>query len=194
MTRPAHPLFEQSWPEGEFRFFQLGFLVADLFEAMEHWTRVYGVGPFHVIPEVDQLMASHGSPATVTMRVGVAQAGPVQIELLEQLCDRPSIFQDWHRGRISGLHQICTVTPDYDGRKAHYESLGYELAAETTNLSFRVAYYDTSADFGFFTEVVEETPGFMRQLDRMSAISASWDGVDPVRILTRTGYEVPARP
>jgi len=26
--RPAHPLFEQAWPEGDYRFFQLGFVVS----------------------------------------------------------------------------------------------------------------------------------------------------------------------
>jgi Glyoxalase/Bleomycin resistance protein/Dioxygenase superfamily len=187
-------MFEQPWPEGEFRFFQLGFLVADVFEAMDHWTKVYGVGPFHLLPVIEQELTSHGVPANITIQVAVTQAGPVQIELVQQLCDRPSIFQDWHRGRVSGLHQLCTVTPDYEGRKAHYESLGYQLAAESANLNFRVAYFDTSADFGFFTEVVEHTPSFLLQLDAMSQTCATWDGQDPIRLLTRTGYRVPERP
>lgn len=191
MSRPTHPMFEQAWPEGEFRFFQLGFLVDDLVEAAQSWVDVFGVGPFHVLPVVDQHATYRGQPATITIQVAAAQAGPVQIELVQQLCDRPSIFQDWHRGRIGGLHQLCTVTPDYDGKKAHYETLGYELAAESANGSFRVAYYDTAADFGFFTEVVEHTPKFLTQLTRVSQTCADWDGKDPIRLLTRDGYRVP---
>jgi hypothetical protein len=191
MNRPGHPLFQQEWPEGEFRFFQLGFLVDDLLAAAESWSRVFGIGPFHVLPVVDQHTTFRGEPATVTLQVAVAQAGPVQIELVQQHCDRPSIYREWHRGRVSGLHQLCTVTPDYDGTKAHYERLGYELAGESRSGSLRVAYFDTAADFGFYTEVVEQTPGFLAQLSRISRTCAAWDGTDPVRLLTRDGYRVP---
>lgn len=189
--RPPHALFEQDWPEGEFRFFQLGFLVDDLIGAAAHWARVFGVGPFHVMPVVDQHTTLRGAPSTATIQIAVAQSGPVQVELVKQHCDRPSIYRDWRRGRVSGLHQLCTVTPDYEGKKAHYAKLGYELACESAGGSFRVAYYDTSADFGFYTEVVEETPKFLTQLTNVSRTCAAWDGTDPVRILTRGGYDVP---
>ena len=33
MIRSAQPLFEQKWPEGEYRFFQLGHVVDDLLAA-----------------------------------------------------------------------------------------------------------------------------------------------------------------
>jgi Glyoxalase/Bleomycin resistance protein/Dioxygenase superfamily len=187
MTPPQHPIFEQPWPEGEFRFFQLGFLVDDLLAAVASWARVFGVGPFHVLPVADQHATYQGQPATITLQVAVAQAGPVQIELIQQLCDRPSIFREWHRGQVCGLHQLCTVTPDYDGKKAHYQQLGYSLAAESDNGRFRVAYIDTSADFGFYTEVVEYTPGFLKVLDKISQTCASWDGQDPVRLLSPRG-------
>jgi hypothetical protein len=187
MTRPDHSLFEQPWPEGEFRFFQLGSLVNDLLDAVGSWARVFGVGPFHVMPVTDQHTTYRGQPSTITLQVAVAQAGPVQIELIQQHCDRPSIFQEWHRGRVSAIHQLCTVTPDYEGRKGHYEQLGYELAAESNNGRFRVAYFDTAADFGFYTEVVEYTPGFLRVLDKISQTCATWDGVDPVRMLSQRG-------
>jgi hypothetical protein len=183
MSRPDHSLFEQDWPEGEFRFFQLGYMVDDLVTAAETWARVFGVGPFHVMPVADQHATYRGDPATITIQVAVAQAGPVQIELIKQHCDRPSVFRDWHRGRVSGLHQLSTVTPDYDGKKAHYERLGYEVAAESNSGRFRVAYFDTAADFGFYTEVVEQTRGFLRVLNEMSRTCADWDGTDPVRFL-----------
>jgi hypothetical protein len=191
MTAPPHPLYEQPWPDGEFRFFQLGFLVEDVLAAAATWARVFGVGPFHVLPIAEQHAIYRGAENSISIQVAVAQAGPVQIELIQQLCDRPSIFRDWHRGRISGLHQLCTVTSDYDGKKAHYQALGYELASETTTTRYRVAHFDTSADFGFYTEVVEHTPQFVAQLDNISQTCAAWDGTDPVRLLTRGGYRVP---
>jgi hypothetical protein len=125
------------------------------------------------------------------MQVAVAQAGPTQIELIQQLCDRPSIFLELLEDRTSAFHQICTVTGDYDATKAHYLSKGYALGGEIVAPMQRVAYFDTMADFGFFTEVVEENPVFLQQLAAISRTCAEWDGTDPVRLLTRDGYRTP---
>ena len=194
VTPPAHPLFEQPWPDGEFRFFQLGHVVDDVFAAAASWVRAFGIGPFHVLPVVDQQADYSGEMRTVKIQVAVAQAGPVQIELIQQHCHTPSIFADWSRNGSSAFHQIATVTADYDGKRAHFEALGYEIAAESLSGKFRVAYVDTAADFGFYTEVVESTPRFLEQLRAISDTCACWDGSDPVRIMTRDGYRVPEGP
>jgi hypothetical protein len=186
-----HALFAQPWPESEYRFFQVGFLVDDVVAAAGRWAAAHGVGPFHVLPVVDQVTVYRGESSTVSLQVGVAQAGPVQIELIQQHCDRPSIYREWSQGRRCAFHQFATVTADYDKKKAHYESLGYEIVAESLGGRFRVAYVDTVADFGFYVEVVEHTDSFLRQLTQISATCADWDGTDPVRLLTRDGYRVP---
>jgi hypothetical protein len=182
-----HALFEQPWPEGEYRFFQMGFVVDDVLAAAAKWAGVFGVGPFHVLPVHDQHSTYRGTRATITCQVAVAQAGPVQIELIQQLCDRPSVFREWSRDGTCAFHQLSTVTPDYDGKKAHYEGLGYEIAAESLTGKFRVAFVDTLADFGFYTEVVESTPGFLSNLSKLAQASAAWDGSDPVRMLGPDG-------
>jgi hypothetical protein len=125
------------------------------------------------------------------MQIAVAQAGPVQIELIEQRCERESVFRDLFDKGQSGFHQLCTVAPDYDGKKAHYANFGYELVCEISANGSRVAYFDTFEDFGFFTEVVDEAPGFLTQLASIARTCAEWDGTDPVRILTRHGYRIP---
>ncbi|HET9731472.1 MAG TPA: VOC family protein [Acidimicrobiales bacterium] len=192
MRASGRPLFEQAWPDGDFRFLQLGHVVDDVVGAGRRWAAVFGVGPFHVLPVVDQrLTYPDGEVRTLRIQVGVAQAGPVQIELIQQHCDTPSIYRDWSRGGTSAFHQLATVTAGYDAKKDHYESLGCPVVAESLGGSFRVAYVDTVADFGFYTEVVEETPKFLRQLHAISQTCAHWDGTDPVRILTRDGYRVP---
>jgi hypothetical protein len=186
-----HPLFQQPWPEGEFRFFQLGFVVADVLDSAARWATVHGVGPFHVLPAMEVACTYRGAPSAITVQAAVAQAGPVQIELIQQHCDRPSVYRDLFSKAQSGFHQLCTVTADYDGKKAHFERLGYEYACEMTAGDGRVAYFDTVDDFGFFTEVVEETPGFLPQLAKIAQTCAEWDGKDPVRLLTRGGYRTP---
>lgn len=191
MTTPAHPLYAQRWPEGEYRFFQLGFLVDDLIEGAARWAAVHGIGPFHLLPVVEQQLVSGGESSSVSLQVGVAQAGPVQIELIQQHCDRPSIYRDWSQDGTCAFHQLATVTTDYDGKRDQFEELGYDVVAESISAQFRVAYVDTVADFGFYTEVVEHTAAFLEQLQTISETCATWDGTDPVRLLTRDGYRVP---
>jgi hypothetical protein len=192
VTSPARPLFEQAWPEGEYRLFQLGYVVDDIVSAARSWSSTFGVGPFHVLPVVGQeLTRTEGDVQTVRIQVAVAQAGPVQIELIQQHCDTPSIYAEWSKGGKSAFHQVATVTSDYDAKKAQFEALGYQVAAESISGTFRVAYIDTVAAFGFYTEVVEGTPRFLEQLEAISQTCATWDGTDPVRLLTRGGYRVP---
>ena len=192
MTAPAYPLFEQDWPEGEFRFFQLGHVVDDLISAARRWSSTFGIGPFHVLPIVDQqLSLLNGDRFTLPVQVGVAQAGPVQIELIQQHDDTPSLYRDWSRNGTSAFHQVATITSDYAGKLAHFAALGHDVVAESLGGRFRVAYIDTVAAFGFYTEVVEYTPRFLEQLDEISRTCANWDGSDPVRLLVRGGYRVP---
>jgi hypothetical protein len=188
----VRPLFEQSWPEGEYRFYQLGHVVDDIVSGARSWSSTFGVGPFHVLPVVDQqLTYADGDVRSVRIQVGVAQAGPVQIELIQQHCDTPSLYRDWSRRGVSAFHQVATVTSDYDGKLGHFNALGYQVTAQSLRGTFRVAYVDTVAAFGFYTEVVEHTPRFLEQLDAISRTCATWDGTDPVRLLTRDGYRVP---
>ncbi len=191
MTTDPNRLFQQSWPVGEYRLFQLGFVVDDLFAAARRWVDVFAVGPFHVLPRMEVACTYRGAESMVEMQVAVAQAGPVQIELIQQHCDRPSIYRDLFPSGGTGLHQLSTVTADYEGTTAHYLALGYELASEIEARGQRVAFFDTVADFGFMVEVTEAVPGFLDQLTAISRTCADWDGSDPVRILTRDGYRIP---
>jgi len=41
------------------------------------------------------------------------------------------------------------------------------------------------------TEVVGYAPTFVGHLEKIAKACAGWDGADPVRILSRSGYSVP---
>lgn len=184
-------LFQQPWPDGEHRLFQLGFVVDDVVAQARRWAEVFGVGPFRVLPARDATMTYRRTTTSVPMQIAVAQAGPVQIELIAQLDDQPSVFRELAGKGPCRFHQVCTVTPDVEGTLARYRASGFEVAAEIPSERGMpgLAYVDTYAAFGFFTEVVEATPSFLQQVAAIAATCAAWDGTDPVRLLTRDGYE-----
>lgn len=194
MKAASHPLFEHRWPDGEFRLFQLGFVVPDLMSAATRWVQVFGVGPFHIMPRAQNTCRYRGTDAGVDIQIGIAQAGPVQIELIQDHTRGNSVFAEMatlHGANPFGFHQVSTLTRDYDAKLTHYLDRGYELACEFTNPGQRVAFIDTFADFGFFTEIVEEKPSFQTNLAKIARTCETWDGTDPIRILTRDGYRIP---
>ncbi len=191
MTPTTRPFFEQPWPDGEYRFFQLGFVVDDLLGAAARWARVFSIGPFHVLPAFETPCTYRGADTEMHVQIAVSQAGPVQIELIHQLDDRPSVYREFLDRQGPGFHQLCTVTADYDGTKAYYEQLGYPLVCETPTTTPRTSYFDTFDDFGFYTEVAEGHPSFLSSLEGISRTCREWDGTDPVRLLTRDGYRTP---
>jgi hypothetical protein len=187
MTGIDQPLYSQPWPEGDYRFFQLGFVVNNIVAAASRWAAVHGVGPFHISPVIETHVIVAGVPAPASIQVGLAQAGPVQIELIQQHCDRPSIYREW----TTPFHQLATITSDYDARVHHLQECGYDVVGEIAAGDLRVAYVDTTADFGFYTEVVSKNSDFVARWQQISRTCAAWDGADPVRLLTRDGYRVP---
>ncbi|WP_109524716.1 MULTISPECIES: VOC family protein [Nocardia] len=194
MTAIPHRPFDPTGPSTGPRMFQIGYVVEDLFAAAAEWARVYEVGPFHIMPRVRADCAYRGGAGTLDIRIGIAQAGPVQIELIQPYSSGPSVFRDLREryGRPeSGVHHLATLTARYDDTKARYDGFGYELACEIDTARQRVAFYDTVADFGYFTEVVEEKPSFLANLEKIATTCANWDGSDPIRILTREGYTTP---
>ena len=67
--------------------YQNAWVVDDLDAAMNKWVNELGVGPFFVTEYGDQFasLTYRGKPAEISMRIGVSQAGPLQIELIQAL-------------------------------------------------------------------------------------------------------------
>lgn len=183
-------LYQSPWPS-EFRFFQLACVVDDLHLAARRWADVFGIGPFHLMKRNIAPVIYRGEASTLDFQVAVAQAGPVQIELIAQYCDSPSVYREVFAKGEGGVHHLATVVRDFDAAKARYVRSGFSVISEFVGTAMRVGYIDTRAAFGFVTEVIEEQPAFMTALTRISDVCAGWDGTDPLRILTRDGYRVP---
>lgn len=187
---PFNHFHQTGWPQGEYRFFQIAWVVDDLYESMRKWTTVYGVGPFLVMPKRTYAVAYRGQETQVEMQLAVSQAGPIQLELIQQTSDTPSIYREIFPQGSGGLHHLCTITEDFDRTRRHYEALGYPSVAQFIG-PLRVEYFDTYKDFGHVTELVEYSPAMMAAHRKNAATCASWDGTDPIRILTRDGYRLP---
>ena len=110
---------------------QNGYVVRDIEAALQHWTTVLGVGPFyyleHVIIENFQY---NGAPTSADMSVALANSGSLQIELIQQRNDEPSMVRDFLQAGREGLQHVAywMDTPaKMDAALKKAGELGYEI-------------------------------------------------------------------
>lgn len=164
--------------------FQNAWVVPDLEVAAMRWVDELGVGPFYVMVQ-DNLgdVTYRGEPAELSMRVALAQAGPVQIELIDQVSSGPSAYRDTVAEGEMGFHHLCVWTHDIDADTAYFADRGYP-AATTGGLRARFAYYDTRPLLGCMLEVVEHQPRIEAMFGAIAEAAVGWDGTDPIRAIT----------
>jgi hypothetical protein len=162
---------------------QLAYVVIDLDAAVQRWLSSLGCGPFLVRRHLTVSEGLYrGRPSNVDFSMAVAQAGPVQIELIQQHDDAPSCYRDLVPAGREGFHHVAMITPDFDAEVARYVAQGFEVASSGLFGDVRFAYVDTSPAVGHMVELLEDKPSIRAYFDSVKRKAGRWDGVtDPVR-------------
>ena len=137
------------------RLIQNAYLVADIDEAIERWHRLWGLGPFFVRRHIAlPLVRYRGAPSTLDISAVYVQAGPIQVELVQQHCSAPSAFRDMAAAGQHGLHHVAVIPHDHDAVVAHYAAQGFPVLTELRTASGRGAsFIDTRPLLGHMVAV-----------------------------------------
>lgn len=165
---------------------QAAFMVDDVEAAAKAWIAATGIGPFFMVPHIELAEASYrGAPSEgIDFSVALAQSGGMQIELIQQHCDRPSAYRDTIAKGQTGFHHFCIYTDDYDACRQRYVDQGHAVAIDGKFGMMRFCYVDTSATLGCMIEIVEQDDVETDAFTRIAQAAADWDGVtDPIRPL-----------
>lgn len=167
------------------RYMQICWVVPDLHAAIEHWARQAGVGPFFYFDDVVYENAVYrGEPwRPVKFHAAIAQAGEMQIELVSQIEEGPSMFSELVAPGQSRLHHMSTYTEDFEGDLAHYRATGAEVVFTGLMKGAPVCWLDTVASLGFMTELITANPAKEQVFAMFRKAAAEWDGIDPIRTL-----------
>ncbi len=166
---------------GEIR--QAGYVVDDIEAAMDHWSRVLGVGPFFYNERVPiKNYASRGERYEPHNSVALANSGLLQIELIQTRNDVPSMYRDFMQAGRRGLQHVAYWTEDYDAELAKALAQGFEpvMSGEVGHQG-RYVYFDTETHPGTVIELSEVTGPKGRMFRLIREASEGWDGADPVR-------------
>ena len=154
---------------------QLAFVPEDFDAAIEYWTRTMGVGPFFWIEKAGlQNMRFEGKDSDVDFGLALSYWGDVQIELIKQHNDSPSIYNSKPYA-TSGLHHVCLMTEDIKKSKQIALDAGGKMAFEADVPGGGGVFY---ADFGGpegLIEVLQAAPGSEGLFEVLKAAAADWD-------------------
>jgi catechol 2,3-dioxygenase-like lactoylglutathione lyase family enzyme len=141
---------------------QIGVVVRDLAGAIDYYSKVFGVGPFTTFDFVPEKHLLRGKPLPIKLRIGVAQMGAVQIELIQPVeGDAPHKWFLESKGE--GLQHLGFIVDNYDEWMVHLkeEGIGVLMEAETTVQGMghvRAAYMESDKVGGILFELVEVKP------------------------------------
>jgi hypothetical protein len=164
--------------------YQVAWIVNDLEKSIRRWLESAGVGPFYVFrhAKVDGVLY-RGTPATLDFSAALAQAGPIQIELIQQHSDGPSAYRDVFPKGQEGFHHLLMMTNAFDSEIERYRSQGSVAVTQGVFGDMRFAYVDTRPQLGHMTEIIEDRASIKQIFKMIADAAADWDGSHPVRYL-----------
>ncbi len=169
---------------GEIR--QNGYVVRDIAAAMKHWIEVMGVGPFFYIEEAPiRNFRYRGEPSDMIASIALANSGPLQIELIQQRNDAPSMYRDFLAAGHVGLQHVAYWTEDFDRDFGRLEEQGYVVgqSGEVGGPDGRMVYFDTEAHPGTVVELSEISGPKGKTFQMIAEKARTWDGSNPIRII-----------
>ncbi|WP_332838934.1 VOC family protein [Nocardia bovistercoris] len=162
---------------------QLGYVVADIDAAMRSWIRL-GVGPWYVLRALPQRARYRGAPCDVVVTVAFAHSGDLQLELIQQEDETPSIYTEFLGDGPGGFHQLAWWSTDFEATVEAVRAAGYESVwSGGSDGGVRYAYFEPRDEIATVLEISEYTDSTAGLARMLRAAADGWDGDDPIRTL-----------
>jgi hypothetical protein len=157
---------------------QYAYIVPDLRQAMEDYTERLGIGPWFLTERFSPPEQKYRGQATSPdVTIAMTYSGGMNIELIQQRDDTPSVYHETREKRGFGFHHFGVTTENFDKDLQAYLDKGDEAAFEITlGGGNRIAYIDTTAYLPGMVELIEVTEGVREAFGNMHRIARNWDG------------------
>jgi hypothetical protein len=162
---------------------QLGYVVRDIEAAMAHWSTDLGVGPWFFNERFAFNSFEYDAERHDDLNISVAMAnsGDMQIELVQQRCQTPSMYRDFLETSGEGLQHVAFWPADYDAAYSKALKAGHVVGQEGELPRGRFVYFKTKGHAGTVFEFNEISPIRRQIIENIRAAAVDWDGSDPVR-------------
>ena len=101
---------------------QMGFVVRDIDRAMRHWVEVCGIGPWFLAEKLplDAFWYKEQRYDDIHLTIALANSGDVQLELIQQRDEKPSMYRDFLAAGREGLQHWSSWPENYHRCRAHH--------------------------------------------------------------------------
>lgn len=153
---------------------------------MTSWIAL-GVGPWYVIRGLAQRVTYRDRPCEITLSLALANSGDLQVELIHQDDDAPSIFTEFLAANGPGFHQLAYWTADFDATMQSVQDAGWPVVWSggegPEGAVTRFAYVEPPERPAAIIEIMELTDTTQVMATFLRDAAATWDGGTPVREL-----------
>ena len=161
---------------------QLGYVVRDIEAAMEHWGKLFDVGPwFYVDPLPVGEFRYYGEASDPHLSIAITYSGATQLELIQQRNDAPTMYRDFLAAGHEGLQHVCYFPEAYDEMLARALADGYVVGQQGSSNRGPFVYLATEGHPGTVVELAAYTAVRRRQFEAIHEVCEAWDGSDPIR-------------
>lgn len=170
---------------GEIR--QNGYVVRDIEAAMRHWVEKLGVGPFFYLPHVACDSFEHrGVECRPDISIALANSGDLQIELIQQHDDTPTLYKEFLDAGREGLQHVSSWIEDIDTAVAKLVAEGHSVAQRGSMQGgvIRFVYFDTELHPGTVFEIANTAGELAYIPEAVAAAARGWDGSNPIRTIS----------
>jgi hypothetical protein len=137
---------------------QIAVVVRDLKKALENYWNTLGIGPWNIYtfapPALTEPMI-RGKPVPYSMRLALAEVGPLQYELIEPL-EGPSIYKEFLASKGEGLHHFQSTSYEVSDMLAEFKKLGIDVLMSGKFGGGEFYYMDTEPILGTIYEIVKK--------------------------------------
>jgi catechol 2,3-dioxygenase-like lactoylglutathione lyase family enzyme len=164
---------------------QLAYVPADFDATLKFWIETMGAGPFFALDHVKlDDVKYRGAPSDIDFSMVIGYWGEIQIEIIRQHNDAPSIYKEWREAGREGLHHVCILVDDMAHAREVCRSADAVVAQEgKVTGGGEVIYVDTQGGPGTMVEILKPGPGSREFFGMMRDAARNWDGSNPVRKL-----------
>jgi len=121
------------------------------------------------------------APTSARIAVAITYSGAMQVELIQQLADAPSVYADFLDAHGPGLHHLGYFADDFDASVATLAAAGYPpIQHGNSGPATRFAYFPTDTHGGTMVELLEMT-ALAPFFEHIRRTTIDWDGTDPIR-------------
>jgi len=134
---------------------QVGILVKDVEETARKLEKLIGIGPFQILEPEYRDLTFHGRPGRFKIRIALAKAGQIQIELMQPLSGE-TIYDEYARRKGYGLHHLAIRAENMEQSVGDMKAKGFNVIQSGNRPGTKWAYLDTEGQTGIIFELVEK--------------------------------------